>query len=168
MKITKATKEDLVQILDLQKLAFTREARLHNNYNIQPMTQSLEEVEAEYKTKIFLKIEDGSKIIGSVRANLNGEECWVNKLMVHPEYQCRGIGKSLLLEIEKYFPEVKKFKLATSTKSYGNIRLYESTGYVTVKIEKMHDGVEGVFMEKVNNCRKSPEGDFLEFNKINI
>lgn len=151
MKIKRALKEDLGKILELQKLAFTREAKLHNNFNIHPMIQTLNEMKVEFESKMFLKVEVDSKVIGSVRANLDGTNCWVNKLMVHPDFQCRGIGISLLLEVEKYFPDAEKFFLATSSKSLGNIRLYEKAGYTVFKKEKLHDGVEGVFMEKTLN-----------------
>lgn len=158
MNIDTAKQEDLQQILNLQKLAFIREAKLHNNFNIQPMVQTLDEIKGEFNSKIFLKIEIDSKIIGSVRANMDGADCWVNKLIVHPDFQCRGIGTLLLIEIEKYFPDAKKFILATSSKSLGNIRLYEKAGYIIVKKENLHDGIEGVFMEKVI-APKSPKDD---------
>ncbi|MBN2610283.1 MAG: GNAT family N-acetyltransferase [Bacteroidales bacterium] len=149
MIITRATRSDLPEILQLQKEAFLQEAQLYNNLNIQPLTQTTEEIETEYQTKVFLKALAGSAIVGSVRANLDGAACWVNKLMVHPLFQKRGIGKALLLEIEKYFTESEKFLLGTGAKSTNNIRLYESAGYRILKYDKFHDGVDAVFMEKV-------------------
>ena len=148
MKISRASRNDLKKILELQKIAFLREARLYNNYHIQPLTQTLEELKAEYKSKIILKAEADSRIVGSVRADVNESDCWVNKLMVHPDYQCRGIGKTLLLEIERYFPQARKFKLGTGARSKNNIRLYERAGYKVIRYDKFHDGVEAVFMEK--------------------
>jgi ribosomal protein S18 acetylase RimI-like enzyme len=149
MKIEKADKEDLAKILELQKLAFTREALLHDDFSIQPMVQKLCEIKEEFNSKIFLKVVSNAEIIGSVRGNMEGTDCWVNKLIVHPAYQNQGIGMSLLLEIENYFHGAEKFKLATSSKSLGNIRLYEKAGYVIVKREKLHDGIDGVYFEKM-------------------
>jgi GNAT superfamily N-acetyltransferase len=148
MRISPAKINDLRKILELQKVAFLQEARLYNKFDIQPLTQTIEEIKAEFKTKIILKAEVGSRIVGSVRANTSDDDCWVNKLMVHPDYQGQGIGKALLREIEKYFPRVKKFKLGTGAKSKNNIRLYEKAGYSVIKYDKFHDGVEAVFMEK--------------------
>ena len=148
MKIIRAQREDLPEILQLQKLAFIKEAQLYNNFNIQPLTQSLEEIEVEYEDKIVLKAEIDSNIVGSIRANMDGDDCWVTKLMVHPDFRKRGIGRGLMLEIEKYFPEAKKFKLGTGARSKNNIGLYESIGYKVVKYDRFHDGVEAVFMEK--------------------
>jgi len=148
MKISPADRYDLHKILELQKIAFLQEARLYNNFDIQPLNQTMEEIESEFKTKTILKAEVSSRIVGSVRANISENDCWVNKLMVHPDYQGQGIGKALLQEIEKYFPQIKKFKLGTGAKSKYNIRLYEKAGYRVVKYDKFHDGVEAVFMEK--------------------
>lgn len=44
MKIIRAVKEDLQEILDLQYLAYQSEAKLLNNYNIPPLNQALEEL----------------------------------------------------------------------------------------------------------------------------
>ena len=149
MKISRAQQTDLVKILELQKIAFLQEARLYNNFSIQPLTQTLEELEREFDNKIILKAEIKSTLIGSVRGNMENEDCWVNKLMVHPDYQKQGIGKALMLEIEKYFPGTKVFKLGTGAKSQHNIKLYEKIGYKIVKYDKFHDGVEAVLMEKI-------------------
>ncbi len=149
MKISRAQLADLPEILNLQKIAFLQEARLYNNFNIQPLTQTLEEIQTECEGKIILKAEIESMIVGSVRANLEKGDCWVTKLMVHPDYQKLGIGKALLLEIEKYYPKVNIFKLGTGAKSKNNIRLYEKIGYRIVNYDTFHDGVEAVFMEKI-------------------
>lgn len=149
MKISRANMKDLHKIFELQKLAFMQEARLYNNYDIQPLTQTIEEIGAEFKTKIFLKAETDSSIVGSVRANASENDCWVNKLMVHPDYQGRGIGRALLLEIEKHFPQIKRFRLATGAGSKNNIRLYEKAGYNIERYDTFHDGVEAVFLEKI-------------------
>ena len=148
MIISIANIDDLSGILELQKIAFLQEARLYNNYNIQPLVQSLEEIKVEYKKTTILKAETESGIIGSVRGNMKKNDCWVNKLMVHPDYQGRGIGKALLLEIEKYFPQAKRFRLGTGAKSKNNILFYEKAGYRIVKYDKFHDGIEAVLMEK--------------------
>ncbi len=149
MKISRADINDLHKILELQKLAFIQEARLYDNFNIQPLTQTFEEIGTEFETKVFLKVETDSAIVGSVRANVNENDCWVNKLMVHPDFQGRGIGRALLLEVERYFPHIKRFRLATGARSKNNIRLYEKAGYNIVKYDTFHDGVEAVFLEKI-------------------
>jgi len=76
-QIEKAVFEDLPKILNLQKLAFLNEAKLLNNFSIQPLMQTQEELENEFAKSIVLKLEDESKkIIGSVRAYEESDRVW--------------------------------------------------------------------------------------------
>jgi ribosomal protein S18 acetylase RimI-like enzyme len=148
MEIQIAQSNDFPEILEIQKKAFFSEAEFYNNFNIQPLTQSVSEMEEECKEKVVLKAEIEGKIVGSIRANAYEQGCWVNKLVVLPEYQRQGIGERLLRDIETYFPNANKFTLATGAKSASNIRLYEKIGYKIIGYETFHDGVEAVKMEK--------------------
>jgi ribosomal protein S18 acetylase RimI-like enzyme len=149
--IKKATHEDLSKILRLQKLAYLSEAKLLNNYSIQPLTQTLEELEKEFSKSIILKIEDESanEIIGSVRSYEENDRVYVGKLMVHPDYQNRGIGTKLLKTIETYYTN-KTFELFTSNKSEKNILLYKKNGYNEYKRNRVSENLELIFMEKIN------------------
>jgi ribosomal protein S18 acetylase RimI-like enzyme len=149
MEITKANFEDLPQILNLQKTAYLSEAKLLNNYSIQPLTQTLEEVENEFPKKIILKLTDdkNNEIIGSVRSYEENGCVYVGKLMVHPDYQNKGLGSSLLKAIESYYQN-KTFELYTSSKSEKNINLYKKNGYKEFKREKATDDLEMVFFKK--------------------
>ena len=57
-KIIKAGKEDLQEILDLQHLAYQSEAALFGRQDIQPLTETLEELTAEYDAGTVLKMVD--------------------------------------------------------------------------------------------------------------
>jgi len=148
MKITKAAFEDLPKILDLQKLAYLSEAKLINNYSIQPLTQTLKELENEFEKGTILKlINEKNEIIGSVRAYEENDRVYVGKLMVHPDYQNKGFGTRLLKTIETFFQN-KTFELFTSSKSEKNIQLYKKVGYKEFRREKKSDNLEMIFMEK--------------------
>lgn len=149
-KIIRADREDLKEILELQYLAYQSEAALFGNKDIPPLKQTLEEVEEEYDSGIILKMPDeGGKIIGSIRAVEKDGSVYVGKLMVHPDHRRKGYGKSLLTEIEKYFPN-KRYELFTSTRSKDNIRLYESIGYKIFDQKAVDDELIFVYMEKKN------------------
>ena len=66
MIIEQATVEDANEILNLQKLAYKSEAEIYNDFTIQPLRQTLEEIEAEFKNQTFLKVSVKRKIVGSV------------------------------------------------------------------------------------------------------
>lgn len=50
-----AKTSDYAKILEIQKNAFHSEAVLYNIFNIQPITQTLDEITEECKDKVFLK-----------------------------------------------------------------------------------------------------------------
>ena len=148
-EIKKADKADLKEILELQYLAYQSEAALFGGKKIPPLTETPEEIEAEYVQGIILKMVDSDgRIIGSVRAKEEEGTVYVGKLMVNPDYQKKGYGTRLLLSIEKYFPE-KRFELFTSTRSLANIRMYERMGYNLFDTKDVDDELTFVYMEKM-------------------
>jgi ribosomal protein S18 acetylase RimI-like enzyme len=148
MNILKATKSDLFKIIELQKIAYLSEADIHNDYSIQPLTQTIEELEKEFENCIILKlVENNNVIVGSIRAYVKNDRVYIGKLFVHPDFQNKGYGTKLLNEIETYF-EHKIFELFTSTKSNKNLYLYKKNGYKEIKQEKGPENIIFVFLEK--------------------
>ena len=147
MDIRKAELCDLKEILDLQYLAYQSEAALFNNKDIPPLKETLEELTEEFNNGIILKMTDGDKIIGSVRAYEKRNVAYIGKLMVHPDYRNQGNGSMLIRAIEKFFFDCR-YELFTSTKSVDNIRLYESLGYRRFKEEKINDELTFVYLAK--------------------
>lgn len=147
--IEKACKEDLKEILSLQYIAYQSEAKLFNTTDIPPLKQTLEEVNEEFKKGVILKATENGTIIGSVRAYQENGTAYIGKLMVHPDMQKKGIGTMLLSEIEKQFPALR-YELFTSTRSIGNIRLYQKLGYRIFKEETVTEELQFVYLEKMN------------------
>ena len=145
--IYKADLEDLQEILQLQYLSYQSEAALFGSRDIPPLKQTLDEVIAEYKNGIVLKMTDDDVIVGSIRAKERNGTVYIGKLMVHPDYRRNGYGRSLLMEIEKYFPD-KRYELFTSTRSTDNIRLYRNLGYKMFDRKAVTDELQFVYMEK--------------------
>ena len=129
IKILKATINDLTDILNLQKAAFISEAELYNDYNIEPLTQTFDSIETDFRNYIFLKAEYKNRIVGSVKARDTGQFCWIGRLIVAPEFQNKGIGRKLMTQIENEFSGTKEYILCTGYRSIRNIKLYESLGY---------------------------------------
>ena len=148
MTIQKASREELQAILQLQYRAYESEARLLNNWNIPPLKQTLAEVEAEWDKGVILKAVEDGKLLGSVRAWEMDGTVYVGKLMVEPEFQGRGIGTKLLLEVEKVLPE-KRYELFTSTQSARNIALYQRCGYRIFTEKQVNEHLRFVYLEKV-------------------
>ena len=149
MKIVKAQKEDLKEILDLQYLAYQSEAALFGTKDIPPLKQTLDEVTDEYNSGVVLKmLDENNRIIGSVRAKESNGTVFIGKLMVHPDFRGNRYGTMLLKEVEEYFPK-KRYELFTSTRSVSNIRLYEKLGYKIFDEKPIDDELTFVYMEKL-------------------
>ncbi|MDR0232728.1 MAG: GNAT family N-acetyltransferase [Dysgonamonadaceae bacterium] len=127
--ISRAKFEDLIDILNIQKEAFLSEAELYNCYDVEPLNQTLESIQYDFNDYLFLKAEYHDEIVGSVKIKNHGDYCYVGKLIVSPKFQNKGIGRKLMTELGKIFPDIKKYELFTGEKSIKNIKLYESLGY---------------------------------------
>ena len=148
VSILQANQEDASEILTLQRVAYQTEVLVYGDWNIPPLTQTLAQLESEFGSKVFLKAVETNKIVGSVRASLDGNKCGIDRLIVHPDYRRRGIGRELMLKIETFFPDAERFELFTGSKSADNIRLYEKLGYRICREEDLSEKVRIVFMEK--------------------
>jgi phosphoribosylanthranilate isomerase len=148
--IQKAELEDMEEILALQKLAYQSEAELNNDYKIQPLMQTLNEIHAEFGQALFLKIVQDGKIIGSVRAYEKDGTCYIGKVIVHPACQNRGLGSQLLRAIESQF-NCMRFELFTSQRSERNLYLYKKFGYREFKQVAVNERVTMIFLEKLND-----------------
>ncbi len=148
MPIDPARIEDAAEILALQKMAYRSEAERYGDFTIPPLTQTQAEIESEFDRKLFLRAKMGGTIIGSVRAELRDGTCHIGRLIVHPDWQNRGIGSRLLREIEAHFPSAKRFELFTGERSERNLHLYQKSGYRIFKREPLNGRTMLVYLEK--------------------
>ncbi len=133
MNIQPARQQDLPEILAVQRAAFETEAQLVNDWNIPPLTQTLDELTNDWRKGIMLKAvnEDGI-IVGTVRGHNAPDGFYIGRLAVLPQWQGRGMGTALLEAIIA-IAEACRLVLFTSTKSERNLRLYEKFGFTHFK-----------------------------------
>lgn len=117
ISIVQASPDDASEILSLQKIAYQSEAELNDDWTIPPLTETLPEIISEFEAKVFLKAVCEDKIVGSVRAALDSGTCQVGRLIVHPDYQGKGIGTLLIGRIETRFSLAERFELFTGIKA---------------------------------------------------
>ncbi|MCX7710283.1 MAG: GNAT family N-acetyltransferase [Clostridia bacterium] len=145
--IKKAEERDLEDILRLQKLAFMGEARRHNDFSIAPLHQTIEEITKEAESSLILKAVLDKRIVGSARAYEKEGTCYIGRVIVHPEYENKGIGKRLMTEIEANFKDCR-YELFTGYLSEKNIAFYEKLGYKRFKIQQVSEAVQLIFFKK--------------------
>lgn len=148
MDVQRAILSDCQEILSLQKLAYISEAEIYDDFEIAPLVQTLHEIEDEFCKKVFLKVVLYGKIIGSVRGFTEKGTCYIEKLIVHPNFQNYGLGTLLLKELEKVFSDCERYELFTGHRSQKNLRLYTKLGYKEFKILWVTSNLAFVFLEK--------------------
>lgn len=158
MIIQKSDVSDAKSVLDLQRICYQNEALIYNDFNIPPLTQTLDGLITDMKDQYFLKAvsQDGS-IIGSVKAYSAEGTCYIGRLIVHPDFQNQGIGSNLMRAIEEAFPEAVRFELFTGQKSAKNLHFYGKLGYQVYKTEMLTNKVPVVYLEK-NEKHDSDKG----------
>ena len=150
--ILSVSREDLPEILALQKLAYQREAELNNDYGIPPLMQSMDEIIEEFGQRFFLKVILENTIVGSVRAHLDeAHTCHIGRLIVQPEVQNRGLGTQLMAAIEARFAGATRYELFTSERSTRNLSLYQKLGYRIFRHDRLSERVTLVYLEKRGN-----------------
>ena len=147
MEILKAEKKDLKEILQVQYAAFRKEAEDFNDFEIEPMTQTVAILEEEYNTCTFLKVlNNEGKIIASTRGHIENGTSYIGKTFVHPDYQGKGIGTKMIHTLEQ-MNSAPRYEINASIRCPQNIRLYEKLGYVRFKETKTENN-GFVYLEK--------------------
>ena len=168
----RADKSDAPEILALQKIAYQSEAELYGDDSLPVMHQTLQELENDFEHAfdrvaaladsqgpagdqrheadqiVFLKAVVNGKIIGSARGFALGETAYLRRLIVHPYFRGRGIGRRLLKEIENAFPDVKRFEAKTGHQSKRNLYQLAKGGYQVFRTEPFTPHITWVYLQK--------------------
>lgn len=149
MIIEKAVREDLPAILQLQQLAFSREAEEYGDFEMKPLKQTVDDLDEEFNRSVFLKaVDDDGRIIGSTRGYIENGTSYIGMTFVHPNCQGRGIGTILIRTLEAMNPS-RRYEINASTRCPQNIRLYEQLGYVKFR-ESFKANKAFVYLEKAD------------------
>ena len=166
----RADRSDAREILALQKIAYQSEAEIYGDDSLPALQQTLEELEADFepvpaatngngngsgtthqngsKELVFLKAVVNGKIIGSVRGYTQDETAYLSRVVVHPYFRWRGIGRRLLDEIERQFPKVSRFEAKTGHQSKRNLYQLSNRGYEVFKTEVFTPNITWVYLQK--------------------
>ncbi|BDZ41051.1 hypothetical protein GCM10025865_03500 [Paraoerskovia sediminicola] len=95
------------ELLTLRRAAFVTEAQVYGDPNIPPLTQTLHELREDMALDdvVTLGAWDGSRLVGSVRVELEDGRATLGRLAVAPDMQGRGIGTKLMFAVLPYLPE---------------------------------------------------------------
>ncbi len=147
MIIRHATVNDAPQILRLQKTAYLSEAELHDDFDIPPLTQTLDQLRADFSSRTVLKIIDSSEIVATGQVRFSQGTSYIGRMAVWPERQGKGIGSLLLASLETAFPQASRAELFTGEHSASNLAMYKRRGYREFKRERLGETTV-VFLER--------------------
>ena len=146
IRIEKAEVADAAEILELQKLAFKSEAEFYNDFTLPPLVQTLEGMRKDFTLQIVIKAVLEGKIIGSARGYVEDGTGYINRVIVHPDLQNRGIGARVMRTIEERLAGARRFELFTGSLRTRSLHFYGKLGYTIFKT--VPGRVELAYMEK--------------------
>jgi len=146
--INRANQKDIPEILTLQKIAYRSEAELYGDDSVPALSQTIEEMAADFEQTIFLKAVVNGKIIGSVRGRRDGDTAHISRVVVHPYFQGKGLATRLIHQIEQEVGDVRIYEVFTGHQSLRNIHLYGKLGYKRVRTEPFTPTVQWVYLQK--------------------
>ncbi|TCC61853.1 tRNA (guanosine(37)-N1)-methyltransferase TrmD [Kribbella pittospori] len=149
VRLLPATEADAGEIHTLQLAAFLSEGRIYDDLTIPPLAEEPAASVERLKQGGVLKAVAGTRIVGSVQLSVDGEVGRIERLIVAPDWQGRGLGVRLLRVAEKLAPpEVTSYELNTGAESERNLGLYRKAGYRETRREQQTAKVELVVLTK--------------------
>lgn len=146
IRIQDAEPADAREILELQKLAFQSEAEFYNDYTLPPLTQTLEGMREDFTSQIVLKAVLDGRIVGSARGYVKDGTGYINRVVVRPEIQNRGIGALIMKAMEERLAGARRYELFTGRLRTRSLHFYGKLGYTIYKT--VPGRVELAYMEK--------------------
>jgi ribosomal protein S18 acetylase RimI-like enzyme len=147
--ITTAEEHDAGEIMTVQRAAYVSEALLYDTTRLSALSEPMEAILKSVAAGEALVAKMGSRIVGAVRGVRKDDECHVERLVVAPDMQGRGIGAALLSAVEQHSNKgVRWFVLHTGDRSQANISLYRKVGYTETHREFVAETLSLVHMAK--------------------
>ncbi|ADM27370.1 ribosomal-protein-alanine acetyltransferase [Ignisphaera aggregans DSM 17230] len=107
--------------------------------------------------QLFLVAEEGNRIIGYVSGLIRTDGFGhIVSICVDPEYRRRGVGRALMVALEKRMREIFgicMFRLEVRVSNTNAIKLYESLGYkIQLRIPRYYTDGEDAYLMIKDSC----------------
>jgi ribosomal protein S18 acetylase RimI-like enzyme len=139
--------EDAGEVLTIQRAAFVSEALIYGSVDMPPLTQTLDELEAELRDAYGWVARVDGRLVGAIRAREQDGLLLIGRIAIAPDQQGEGIGQALL-EAAESSSSAAEAELFTGSLSEANIRLYERCGYVETERVEKGDDIQEIFFRK--------------------
>lgn len=128
--LTRAVRGDAGELLTLQLACWVPEAQANPVIRIPAHHETLDDVVVALDVWDTYVLRRGGRLIGSVRAQVQGTAWHIGRLMVAPDVRGQGLGRYLLEYAESLAPVgTTAYELITGANSTANLRRYRKAGY---------------------------------------
>jgi tRNA (guanine37-N1)-methyltransferase len=130
MELRRVEPGDAGELFTLQRACWLQEQEANPGVPIPALEESYDDVRAWITRGTVLVARSHGRLVGAVRGVLRDETWHVGRLMVAPDLQGGGLGRTLLEAIEAAAPaEATSYELFTGAGSKRNQRMYRRAGY---------------------------------------
>ncbi len=142
--------DDLAQqVLAVQRPSYQIESRLIEYPNLPPLFETVAELQNSEETFVGYWL-DG-QLAGVLSYEERDQGAHIGRLVVHPDYFRRGIGRALLRWLETAVAPPAHITVSTAAKNLPAVQLYRSQDYTIIQHTTLPDGLELVLLCKTNS-----------------
>jgi ribosomal protein S18 acetylase RimI-like enzyme len=135
------------RVLAVQRPSYHIESTLIEYPNLPPLFETV--VDLQNCDEIFVGCWLDEQLAGVLSYEQKGEGIHIDRLVVHPDYFRRGIGRALLKWVETAVsPPPAHITVSTAAKNQPAIQLYQTEGYTIVQSNTLPDGLELLLLRK--------------------
>jgi tRNA (guanine37-N1)-methyltransferase len=121
---------DAGELLTLQRACWVQETWSNPSLEIDALTETLDDVRTWISEGTTLVARSAGRLVGAVRGRQHGTSWDIGRLMVAPDLQGRGLGRTLLERIVDLAPPgTTELELFTGAGSTRNQRMYKKAGF---------------------------------------
>lgn len=137
--IKMATEDEIPQIQEITKDAFSRYVMEAHLDNIEALNETYEDIKKDIETKyVFVAFINGEPV-GSVRIKINDDNtAYLSRFGVRSTNKNHGVGKTLMNVVDKVMKEnkIEKLMLHTASKYIPLVRFYYGRGFYIDSVSK--------------------------------
>ncbi|TDU89526.1 NAD(P)H-dependent FMN reductase [Kribbella voronezhensis] len=144
-EIVPAVLADAPELLVLQRCCWVDEALANDTLELPALLEPEHEVRAGLREWATWCVRIDGRLVGSVRAKLDGDKWHIGRLMVAPDQRHSGLGRRLLAYAESQAPAgVSAITLFTGARSEKNTAFYQKNGYTLSSYAEVPAGAVGL------------------------
>ncbi len=149
IKIVQSNKEEVNELLKIQKKAFYSDLLKYKDYQTSPATESIESFYFRMQNSLHYSIFIDGSLAGAIcLKKQSNDHYYLYRIFLGPEFQNKGYGSRILQQLERKFPDVKRWSLDTPKNNRRNRQFYEKFGYKKISEQKVNEYLTLFIYEK--------------------